>query len=207
MLADAACVPVRRLAAMASSDAFRSQQKRCKVPASDACSRARTCMHARDCGARAGVPGMVGGMLRHMRSLRTMRRECADPPDSFLSVRACLMLCTCMHGARSPRERPAASSVARLSHVRWQMSQARFAGWVLPCGCIPLCASLRRRAWACAQPWLDPHAAGGGRERAHAPADLPDAQGEEPFAVPHACHRRAGAPTSPLFRWGEALRR
>lgn len=25
--------------------------------------------------ARTGVPGMVGGMLRHMRSLRTMKRD------------------------------------------------------------------------------------------------------------------------------------
>lgn len=34
----------------------------------------------------AGVPGMVGGMLRHMRSLRTMQRECAPDLGSLLFV-------------------------------------------------------------------------------------------------------------------------
>ena len=42
----------------------------------------------------AGVPGMVGGMLRHMRSLRTMKRECApDPslsPSTGYTILGCL---------------------------------------------------------------------------------------------------------------------
>jgi len=142
---------------MASSDAFRSQQKRCKVPASDACSRARTCMHARDCGARAGVPGMVGGMLRHMRSLRTMRRECADPPDSFLSVRACLMLCTCMHGARSPpgaagRDSGSAAAAGHRESARDLVREGGAGGSAdqLACQLGAVCGSLVRAQARCA---------------------------------------------------------
>ena len=46
---------------------------------------------AEQCRCCAGVPGMVGGMLRHMRSLRTMQRECA-PDSSPLSDVTC---CSC----------------------------------------------------------------------------------------------------------------
>ena len=42
---------------------------------------------------------MVGGMLRHMRSLRTMQRECAPDP-SLLRLEG--LLCTTSHcGLRS----------------------------------------------------------------------------------------------------------
>ncbi len=123
MLAGAACVPVSSLAAMTSTPSSLRGSDAIAVDATQSIRNWRMqVMHAHPCmldrEARAGVPGMVGGMLRHMRSLRTMQRECAGPPDSPLCTLARLLLCACMRGARLPHGSPTLGAcVAGSVHV------------------------------------------------------------------------------------------
>lgn len=113
----------------------------------------------------AGVPGMMGGMVRHLQSLRTMQR------DRGASRRWI---------ARGEQGEACLESWRKKGR---DIARAREGNW------------LGGRATAVAAPSsdrrLDPHAPGGGGERADAPHDLPRAQEAWP-RVPHHGPPRPG---------------